>query len=321
MSVRRGAPRQLFVSYKSQDAEVARGVADHLIASGIHVWFAEYEILLVGRERFEEAIAEGIRGSSYGLALTNNRYVGSRYCRSELRQLLDCCGPDRVLEVRIPEEDEPHRVFPELGRSPHRVAEDVETIVSFIGAQTGWKLRPVEEIERSGPQLVRGKCMGLPYYLDARGWDVVEVGGEMLPDGSVKGPVLRRDGRRAVLVNLYAGPEMSEAARRQDRTADDREVYNELLDHLPSHLGRLGAKARGVHLLLHSGLSQMAVTYRMLGYWTRKISIILRHPETSQPGEFVFTFGFKGPFREYCYRAHLMDELALSLNWGRKEVR
>ena len=54
--LRRRPPPQLFVSYKSQDVGVARRIADHLIASGVGVWFAEYQILLVARDRFEEAI-------------------------------------------------------------------------------------------------------------------------------------------------------------------------------------------------------------------------------------------------------------------------
>jgi len=301
---------------------VARPLADHLLASGIGVWFAEYQILLAARDRFEEAIADGVRRCAYGLALTNDRYVGSEYCRSELRGLLDTCGPERVLELRMTEEAGPHRTFPELLRSPYCVGADLDTIVSFVGAQTGRSLRQVEKGATPGPpHRVRGKCLGLPYYLDARGWELVERGGEMLEDGTLKGPSMRiGEGMHAIHVNLYAGPESSPVARRQDPAADDRQMYDELLAYVPHHLGRVGAKAQGVHLLFHGGLSQMGVTYRMMGYWTRKISIILRHPETSQVGEFVFTFGFMGRFREYCYRAHVMDELALSLSWGQKIV-
>jgi hypothetical protein len=124
------------------------------------------------------------------------------------------------------------------------------------------------------------------------------------------------NGKYPIHVNMIAGPETAPVARRQDRTADDREMYDILRRHVPYHVGQLGAKLHGVHLLFHHDLSQMAVTYTMRGYWTRKHSIILPHPSHGQPAEFLFTFGFPGPFQEYCRHVRIMDSLVATLAWG-----
>lgn len=307
----------VFVSYRSQDVHTAREVADRLIASGISVWFAEYQILLVGRDRFQDAILDGIRRSRFGLAITNDRYVASAYCRLEMEELLERRGPPQILEARFPAEEGTLRAFPRLGESPHIDAVSTEDILSFLESETGWRIEPGVRLEEGDGRHIQGRCPAGPYVLDATGWDVVERGGESVGGDTIKGPVLRyAGGRHPIFVNLYAGRESAPQARRQDRTADDREMYDELLAYLPHHVGRLGADVRGVHLLFHGGLSQMAVTYRLAGYWTRKHSVILPHPATGDPTEFVFTFGFFGPYREYCRHAHLMDRLVTTLQWA-----
>ena len=314
---------EAFVSYKSDDVQLAREITDQLIASGRRVWFAEYQILLQARDQFQEAILRGIRRSAVGLAITNDRYAESEYCRLEMHDLLERCGPERVLEIKVPAEDGPHRQFPGLEASPQATAADLNDALSFVNAELGWEveLPPSNGAAAAGPKEIRAVCMGYVYRLDISGWEVLEAGLEQLPDGTEKGPVLRRglDGGGEVHVNVYAGPETATAARSQDRDADDREMYNELLDYLPRHVGRLSAKVQGVHLMFHKGLSQMAVTYRMPrrygGYWTRKHSVVIPGPHGNEPAEFVFTFGFSGPFREYCRHAHLMDELVRTVEW------
>jgi hypothetical protein len=311
----------VFVSYKSQDARLAREIADQLIASGIRVWFAEYQILLQNRAQFQDAILRGIRRSHYGLAITNRRYVESEYCRLELTQLLDLCGAGKTWEVKTAPDVQPHQVFPQLRESCQVTAESAPAVLPVISSQTGWAIEGAAPIGQGpGRRRIEGTCMGRRYELDIWGWDVLETGGEQVGN-STQGPVLRStEDRLPILVNVYAGPDPAPGASRQDQSGDDREMYNALLDYLPRHMGRLNAKVVGVHLLFHQGLSQMAVTYRMPrrygGYWTRKTSVIVPHPETGQGAEFVFTFGFSGPFREYCRRAAAMDRLATTLEWA-----
>lgn len=313
----------IFVSYRSIDAHVARQVAEQLVASGLRVWFAEYQILLRNWDRFEAAILKGIRRSAFGLAITNDGYANSSNCQLEMAELIERLGPSCLLEVRLPDEGGTHHVFPEVAASPHFTPRNTQEIGSFVQEQTGWKVRPLAEIDASAtPRKVEGICLGERYTLDVTGWTVVDPRGYHHPDETVEGPVLQyAGGTRPLHANVFAGREYAEEARPDERSLDNRAMYHALMAYLPRHLGRLRADLRGLHLLFHGGLSQMAVTYTMKGYWTRKYSIILPHPSGEGAAEFVFTFGFVGPFQEYCHHARLMDALVTSLNWGDDAVR
>ena len=306
----------VFVSYKSHDAVVAREIVDRLIGSGISVWFAEYEVLL-DRERFQEMYLAGIRNSRLGLAITNDRYVGSKYCREEMEELLERLGPSRVIEARLPPEDETHRTFPRLSESRQVEPTSVDDVVDFIRRETGFEIRQPASIDVSRPEPLGGRSFGGNYVLDAAGWSVDDRGGERLEDLTMQGPAFHLVGGEYRLVgNIFTGPEVAPEARREGRTSDDREMYEALLPHVRKHVGTLGADVRGVHLLFYGGFSQMLVTYRLAGYWARKYSVILESPGQDFPTEFVFTFGFFGPFREYCRHAHLLDRMVRTLQWA-----
>ena len=306
----------LFVSYKSQDAAVAREVVDRLIASGLSVWFAEYEVLLL-RDRFREAILRGIGRSPVALAITNDRYAASVHCRMEMEELLQRLGPSQVMEARLPPEDETHRTFPELAGSRQVESSSVDDILDFVRRETGWGIGPAPTTEGSRPRTVEGRAFGGTYVLDSSGWEVDERGGERLEGETIRGPVFHlAEGEHRLVGNIYSGPEVAPEARREGRTTDDRAMYDALIPYVRKHVGTLDAGVRGVHLLFHGGFSQMLVTYRLAGYWTRKYSVILERPGKAHPTEFVFTFGFFGPFREYCRHAHLMDRMVKTLRWA-----
>jgi hypothetical protein len=318
-----------FVSYKSEDVTVVRAVADGLIAAGARVWFAEYEILLSGRERFQERIDEGIRHSAYGLVFTNDRFVGSPYCRRELDELLEFAGPERIMEITLPREEGPHREYPSLDRSDLLDLRDPDEILRRAGARLG--ISPVERPRprrrgyrdpaghhsgtKGQPEAYEGFLLGRPYRIALSGWTIEKdpardpryVGWAPEFKYAVKRPVL--------IVNVVAGTEISPEAQRLQEVEGDRAVYEFLLEYAPHHLGAIGAEARGVHLLLKNGRSQMGLTYFMDGYWTRKVSVIIPNEAVSAAGEFVFTFGLFGSFREYCLMTRLMDDLVLSLTW------
>lgn len=49
--------------------------------------------------------------------------------------------------------------------------------------------------------------------------------------------------------------------------------------------------------------------------WTRKVPLVVPNETLAATGEFVFTFGLFGSFRQYCLMSRVMDDLALSLTW------
>lgn len=307
----------VFISYKSEDVRLAREVADQLIGSGITPWFAEYEIGPDNYERFQDAIDAGLEACEYGLAITNDAYADSAYCRHEITRLLETCGPDRVVEVEFHPGTRSHDIFLSLESVPRREIGSTPEALSFLAQRTGWEIRDMEPPLDGRPREIGGAVTGAEYSLDITGWELVDPRGHRLSDGTIEGPVLRCTTHACLIhANVFIGADQAPKALRHVADGDDRQMYMELIDYLPHHVGRLATDVKGLHLLFHSGLSQMAVTYPMEGYWTRKHSVIVAHPRNGAAVEFVFTFGFMGPFTEYCRHAHLMDALVGTLAWA-----
>ena len=306
----------IFISYKSQDVEIVRQVVDILIASGLKVWYAEYQILLQDRNKFEQAIENGINQSSFGIAFTNNRYIKSRYCRLELKKLLKQLGPKNILEVKIPDENLPHHHYPELSQSPGYEAQRRDDMLNFISDNTGFAVVPRNN-SMVGPRednLHEAVCLGRPFTLNMTCWELTKIG-RSDEYCSAQGLEFKFQSRYSLFVNLYARPEISHSGQRHNQDINDREMYNYLLKYAPKHLGRLDANIKGVHLLFHENLSQMALTYWLKHYWTRKYSIIIPNPVTKEMAEFLFTFGFIGRFEEFCLYTSVMDKFVKSLVW------
>jgi len=314
-----GRKYDAFISYKSKNVDIARLISDRLTMSGKTVWFNEYQVLLVERDRFQEAIDKGIRRSRYGIALTNDDYAGSVYCEKEMVQLLQHCGAGNVLEIQIPREPRTREKYPQLEDSPtHVFTGDVRGLLQFIARETGWRIVPsVQETSGGRADYFEGDCLGRPYKIDVSGWELMDRsfhGGGPWYFRQVEGFDIHW--------NLQYGEELSPQAyeaRLGLSQKSDRELYNELCDyadHYFSHL-RGGSRVAGVHLVFFQGVSQLAVTYRDGRYWKRRYSIILSHPETSRLAEFVFTFQFPGWFfKEYCRYVELLDNLVMTLQWG-----
>lgn len=307
----------VFISYKSEDVDLARRIANQLLASGVKVWFAEYQVLLQNFNQFQDAIDFGIANSTWAICLTNNRYIGSDYCTLELKQILDCLPPSNILEIMIPREELPHRQFQALDNCHTVLGSDLPTIFSFIHKHTGWELKPLlPDVINKEPSTHISKCLERDVILDISDFRVIDPGKIEFGSTNLVGmEYVHRQEEYRLLVNLVCGREYAREGARIEQTIDDRRMFDLLRKHAEKHTARLKAKVHGLHLVFHQGLSQFAITYRMRGYWTRKYSIVFPNPITSQNAEFVFTFGFLGSFNQYCQNVHLMDRLVKSLQW------
>jgi len=353
-----------FISYKSENVDLARIVADHLIASGQKVWFAEYEILLYDRDKFEMAIDSGIHDCRYGLAFLNSAYATSKHCGREIVQLL-AKKARNILIVRIPDEKSPKEHFEEIpidqaveayrqndrtefarildtlrvkdgnsvkgnkmfaiGSILVKVNEehilldkscDVNAVLGFVEDKTK---RPIMKMTAGdiGSSSFWGSILGADFSLDVSGWRQTNPGSRAPIEKGQGAQFERADGKNKLLVNLYFDRDTSEEgkSRLNPPTPDDRELYDALREYAKKHMLRLNARIKGVHLLFHGGFSQLALTYQAHGYWTRKYSVTIEHPQLKKPVEFVFTFGYTGPFEGYCLNTHIMDSFVKSLKW------
>lgn len=326
----------IFVSYKSRNATTVRHVVEQLIANDLKPWFAEYQLLfedqlkILNADEFtrdfliRKAIHDGINKSNYGLAFTNNSYARSIYCQDELNNLFYKLGPNRVIEVMIPKENEPHQVFENLRLSPNIIySGNINDILLFIERQMNYsfKYKSYYSTKKSVAQskIFQGKCLGRPYTIDISGWELIDEGGISIGPASEKGPdLVRCDDQDFLKMNLFFGKEFDPIAitNRLQYDPDNRDMYNKLMAYAKDHISYIRALPRGVHLFFHSGFSHIALTYRLKNIWIRKYSIILQNRITSELAEFVFTFGSFNPnFKIFCQYAHLMDQLVESLQW------
>jgi len=318
-----GKKYDCFVSYKSKNVDVARLIADRLIASGRKVCFAEYQVLMTDRHRFQEAIDRGIRECQYGLALTNNDYANSVYCEAEMVQLLRFCGPKKVIEIMLPSEPMTRRKYPQLEESPaHVFTGDVDDALRFVGQTLGWKIAPrIKIAPESTKAFFEGQCLGGAYTIDVAGWELLD---KSFHGG---GPCyVRKVDGFDVFWNLQfdeeIDPRVYEARLGIDQQ-DERALYDSICAYAHHYFSDLkpGSRVTGAHLLYFKGHSQFAVTYYDGRLWKRRYSLMLLHPETHRAAEFLLTFQFPGAFQQYCRCVELMDALVMTLRWGESQER
>src|ERR1041385_7580852 len=90
-----------FISYKSENIEVVRPIAELLIANHFKVWFLEYNldnnIYLGTDEVLREAMFAAISKSKFGICFTNEAYFSSARCRIELNGFFECLDADHII--------------------------------------------------------------------------------------------------------------------------------------------------------------------------------------------------------------------------------
>jgi len=181
----------IFISYKTEDANEVREVAECLVANGVRMWFGEYEIraeIYDDDQAVQRSIDDGILRSRHALVFTNDRWASSEYCALEMDGILRkfepsshaSTGPhDRragaIIEVFLPKEAKPHAKWPVLKNVPAIVYRgQVGEILEFINRQQWFdralKLPSATRIETDSEErrsLRYGASMALGRFVEA----------------------------------------------------------------------------------------------------------------------------------------------------------
>lgn len=102
------AEPSVFISYNGADREIARGIANALIAAGMVVWIDEGE-LLIGDSLIEK-IAFAIKDTDYLIAIISENSIQSHWCQKEIAMASTYGIMNRsvkVLPVRVGDVDVP----------------------------------------------------------------------------------------------------------------------------------------------------------------------------------------------------------------------
>jgi hypothetical protein len=293
--------RDFFLSYKSEDANLVRQVAECLVSNGCSVWFAEYEILLPNYDAFQAAIDNGLENCNFGILFTNPRYWDSIYCKHEAEWLRKNLNPEKVLDICL------------------TAPTNLLNIISDIGLRTGLKLNctvPQKAAETS----FSARCTEIGFSTTGfclEHWDNASV------DGSDQARFRSLDPNLPLEFNVRFDFNLEYAPGKPHTisvipVADDRKLYNErrvFAEWWMKEMGKLGAPPveEGLHLVWREQRTHVALTHRFADLWMRKYSLIMDGPGLSRRTEVILTFAIKGDFRRFCTATVLMDRIVESV--------
>ena len=311
---------KIFISYKTEDANIARGIAERLLSNGIQVWFAEYEIMLeeyfVDDIETEKAIAKGAQTSTHAILLTNNRWVKAHWCQFEMQKLTENLRSiDKIVEVCIPREDEPHRKF--------NILETGDPII-FKG-----NLHSPSQAELDNLVYEIGKRLGINIVFDRDPFDINAGYSFRLPNYEVSfkpGPLYRtrlnaydpkyslrqatsildlirfqgRINEQDFVLHLFIHPfraAMQEISVSQDEISDDRKVCNQYRKYAIDWFSKEGWKehvegstgtqidGKGLHVVFIDRQSHIGLTMKYTAdkniMWERRYIISYLEPGRS----------------------------------------
>ena len=312
----------VFISYKSLNAGLARAVTEWLMSCGLRVWFAEYQILLHDRDKFQERIDGGTSRSQCAIALTNDDYIRSDHCTNELRALASTsgCDPRYLLEVALGTSaladaflrshnlqclTMPH-FFRGLRELQEWLTENLPFDKLFVPPLTpNSKTNPISGLSGA-------------YRLDLMGWRVTAQEKGWLPNGVFEGPrfTFANEG-----VNLQGQLSVS-SVRGLDRKSmqfgtelsNQRNYYNALIEFAKSHVSITDLKCVGVHLFCASQEVHFAITATCRNVWQRDYTLEMSDAYGNGI-EFTLQFQFQGAFNEFCKYLPVMDSVAESLTF------
>ncbi len=139
MDVSKG--EQLFVSYKSENANLVRKLVDFLLSQAIPTWFVEYDLKLNDFSQLEKVIESAILSSKYALLFIDEAWSSSDFIAKEAKWIEKCCTNHglNVLVVKL-DKSKNHRHkysslfkhdFPEL-----QYDGDFDSLIKFLSENT-----------------------------------------------------------------------------------------------------------------------------------------------------------------------------------------
>jgi hypothetical protein len=325
-------PRQwdFFFSYKSENANEVRRIAERLMAAGYRVWFAEYEVLLKNYDAFKRLIGRGTARSTRAVLFTTRTFAASKHCSDEVQQLKATLAgdPGRLIEVSLEEPNDARRALDLPRDSPRLVVplaprgtagrRDDNRLLAELARLTGLPVADGEALPdaRGGHGLFQARCA--PIQFDATGFEL-ESWTAHPADGTDVVSFVWRSSPARLSFNVYfhaapqRAPTLSFTVGRDP--LDDRTLYRELRAYASWWLGRMRwrgifLRERGLHLVWLGGRTQIALSHSIFWARMRKYSIIVS--DLDPPVQVIFTFGVTGPPEAFWRLTPAMDRVVES---------
>src|SRR6266498_1072205 len=286
-----------FISYKSENIDVVRPIAEILIASHFNVWFSEYTLdlntYLDPDHALREAISAGISKSKFGLCFTNEAYLASDWCRTELNGFFEYLNPDCMIQILLPvpasytsitlsktEIDEIGGLKEKLRPLSNIQFQSIAATLREIENITKFEIHvPVQEsgTETSSPsKRTHFVYNHNDFSLDFSGWRVHKRWAFVTGNGDLPGPKFERKFPEGLVSgHVLIGPQDKNTTRalstqyNSRKAAPDRLYYHKAAEFAQVVIHGLwnrafgnlrGQAVYGTHLFFLLGHNQMAVT-------------------------------------------------------------
>lgn len=312
----------VFLSYRRIHANMVRWVAEELIRRGVCVWFDEYMIRARDRGLVTQRLQHGVSISRAMAVFADDTYADSEWCcNSELEPYLAKHGAGQVIPIQMTT----GRAF--VDRYGERLAncrwkranlteladDQVQELVTHILREVGTDPAAgnLSDAFPDAGERVRVLAKGCMVSMVLPGftWSHPEH------DGAAGGSGFYCFIHRGV--PLYAefssgcatGP--LRAAVPVEHQLEDTVLMEQTRDFASAYLEEHGYRDIGVHTVVTQGFRHFAISYwnTSSGTWSRKYSITLPLPGTSQNLETVVTFTHFGSFIDFLCSAPLMERI------------
>lgn len=296
----------LFISYKSQNANLAREIAQHLMQQGIRVWFNEYSVPLDiydNDQSVQNAIDKGVDLSAFLIVLSNDSWVESTYCEREFVRFIAKSGPSKILEIRVPPEQKPHVNWPILRKASSMIYNgNTIEILKIIDKQRWFESAIAPSIEESHEKIKLGAIF-LPYGIKLEAPKLRRRRLRKVLNWKSPGEHFYYEGEIAshqIYLNIFINPfktALGDLAISDPSKADDREIYRKYRHYAQRFVDRHKMSVFGTHLVFldidkgsHFGLSSRYEDDSSIKKYERRYAIKLKSPDREEAGELNLTF-------------------------------
>ncbi|PHN00711.1 toll/interleukin-1 receptor domain-containing protein [Flavilitoribacter nigricans] len=290
----------VFISYKSEDVDLARKIAEAMMSVGMRVWFAEYKILdsewdvmNSSWDDFTKVIQKGIERSSSGICLTSEAYGESKYCLFEMSMLLEKLGPDKLIEVKTPGDLKLYEKFPALKNVPSIFHRTLEATFNELLSMGTIGLLPKVYITNTRPSTgvkhLNYEDWGIQF--DTSEWNLLSKGeNRKVYYRQLEDVKLYLHISRHLLVGDDNKVELFESKGIDDRVIYEynlRNTYRYINQSLRRFLNKINLI--GIHLFFFKGYNHFGFTYQISGPFStlftkkliRQYTITLPYPDVN----------------------------------------
>lgn len=303
----------VFISYKSDDNQVARYIAEILMLNKYDVWLAEYKITskdyfplkyINGKpvkeidfsnsavdDEIKNILRKAVGESTKAICLVNEKYANSEWCREqELKQILKSMDKNHITLIEMSKEEITHPDFPDL--SGYKKYEWKNNYVALFDQLALDGVIVCPNLSMAGRKFHHGlnyiRFQEKDLLLDMSAWTKMPINKKLQKEyGSNQSAYLRNLGGEVFYFHQYCQQIDEKTAAFARQKLDDEEdisIFRRNLHDTTKYIemssDRYNSEIEiiGVHLYKILGHSQYAFTYR-IKYASRFFGILSKGEE------------------------------------------